>query len=111
MDSDFLYNTMTRVAGSWSSFGMAFLSIMNSYKWKNAVIISDTTATSCYYAAYAINFEMTLPSAVEDNMTIYWIRMGQSPTANDIMDYLRQIRLRSRGDRFFSTDFLFFISS
>jgi exoribonuclease R len=97
MDSDDQFNTLIRIAGSWSSFGAAFAAIMETYGWKHLMIVSDTAVGQCLDAASAINDRLTSTSADVNNFTVYWIRMVQSPSAKDIDDALRQIPLRARG--------------
>jgi hypothetical protein len=101
MDNDIQFNTMIRIAGSWSSFGTAFAAIMETYGWKHVVILSDTTFSQCSDAASAINDRLTTESAVANNFTVYWVRLMNSPTANDIDDSMRQIRSRARGGKTF----------
>jgi hypothetical protein len=100
LDNNTLFNTMVRVGGSWSSLGSAFVFVMQTYGWQHVVIVSDTAADQCYYAALGINNGLTAASTHGYNFTIHWLLMTASPSQAKLDEYLTELRSHSRGEVF-----------
>jgi len=96
MDGEINFNTLVRVAGSWSSFGSAFIGIMEEYGWSNLVIVSDIALQSCYYAASAINSAL-MSESLSGNFTVHWDQMAPSPNLEYMTGYLNDARMHGSG--------------
>jgi hypothetical protein len=98
MDDKVTFNTMVRVAGTWTGLGKAFAAVMRAYRWHQAVILSDLVPNiPCTLGATAINGQLNQKGV--DDLDAHWIRMKSAPSDSDLEDYLDQVRGRSRGNR------------
>jgi len=88
------YDTMVRIAGSFSSVSQAFKVVADRYHWKHIVLVADDdTSSICWYVAKP--FEEVFGD--NENYTFTWLRFGPHPTDEDLDDILQQIRSRARG--------------
>jgi len=94
MDDSETYDTMVRIAGSWTGVSQVFKAVANLYGWKHVVVISDDeTKFPCWYGTKP--FEDVFGS--DENYTFTWLRFGSNPTDEELDDILQQIRARTRG--------------
>jgi len=96
-DNDFddteTYDTMVRIAGSWSDFALAFKVVADTYGWTHIVVASDDTKQSCWYGAKP--FGNVFDS--DKNYTYTWLKISWRPTDEQLDDILQQIRAHTRG--------------
>lgn len=98
MDDKGTFNTMVRVAGTWTGLGRAFSTVMRAYGWHHAVILSDTVPNiPCTLGATAINGQLSLPGV--DDLDAHWIRMKSTPNNAELNDYLLEVQDRGRGNK------------
>jgi len=91
MDDKTIYNTMVRVAGSFTSFALAFQGVLYRYGWNQVVLLSDQLVGSvCTYGATTITQLLG-----ESVITIYM--KSASLTAADYVGYLQTVRDNARG--------------
>jgi len=99
MDDHVKYDTMVRVAGSFSEISQAFKAVEDKFGWKHIVLVSDDDTTSvCWYGAKP--FEQVFDSS--ENYTFTWLRLADRPTNDQLDDILQQIRSETRGPLLFS---------
>ena len=96
MDDRKTYNTMVRVAGSFTSVALAFEAVLFEYKWNLVVLLSDDApGMGCTYSAKAIHSLVSV--SVDWPTTIHWILMKTDASDQDLIDYLAEARIYSRG--------------
>jgi len=94
LDDSSTYDTMIRIAGSWAGVAQSFKAIANYFHWTNILLLSDDSISSvCWYGAKP--FEEVFGN--NENYTFTWLRLGSSPTHEQLDDILQQIRSRTRG--------------
>jgi len=99
LDDHVTYDTMVRIAGSFSEISHAFKAVADMYGWTHIVLVSDDHTTSvCWYGAKP--FEKVFGG--NENYTFTWLRLAKRPTDDQLDDILHQIRSETRGscDRF-----------
>ena len=88
------YDTMVRIAGSFSGFSQAFKAIADSYGWTHIVLVADDdTSHVCWYGAKP--FDEVFGN--HENYTFTWLRLGSEPTNEQLDDILEMIRSHARG--------------
>ena len=97
MDSS-AYNTLIRVAGSWTSFGTAFQLIMNYYGWRKVLAIGEESPGSCLYGITSLVDQLQSSEAIAVNTTVAWYHLSSEPTDNEIETVLDELRDRFRGE-------------
>jgi len=94
LDNYVTYDTMVRIAGSFSGISQAFKVIANMYGWTHIVLLSDDdTSGICWYAAKP--FDEIFGN--NENYTYTWLRLGRRPTDDQLDNILEQIRALTRG--------------
>ena len=95
LDDKVTYNTMIRIAGSYSAFGPVFVAVMQFYGWRRVVLMSDLIDTSACseYSAPLYNWL----NGIQD-IYVYWIRMSSTPSDSEITGYLQDVQSRSRSE-------------
>jgi len=94
LDDSSTDDTMIRIAGSWAGVAQSFKAVANHFGWTHIVLVSDDAISStCWYGAQPFNDVF----GNNDNYTFTWLRLGSSPTDEQIDDILQQIRSRTRG--------------
>ena len=94
LDNHVTYDTMVRIAGSFSGISEAFKVVTKHYGWTHIVLLSDDdTSGVCWYGAKPFNEVFRR----EDNYTFTWLRLGAKPTDEQLDDILEQIRSLTRG--------------
>jgi len=94
LDDHVSYDTMVRIAGSFSGIAHTFMAVAKIYGWTHIVLLSDDdTSKVCWYGAKPFNeiFEH------DKNYMFTWLRLGSRPTDDELDDILQQIRSRTRG--------------
>jgi len=91
-DDTATYDTMVRIAGSWSGVAMAFKAVADMYGWTHIVAVSNNRGT-CWYGVKP--FGDVFDS--DKNYTYTWLKIGDSPTDEQLDAVLQQIRARTRG--------------
>jgi len=88
------FDTMLRIAGSFSGIAQTIKVVANMYGWTHIVLVSDDDASSvCWYGAKP--FEEVF--AHEKNFTFTWLRFGSDPSDEQLDNILQQIRSHTRG--------------
>jgi len=88
------YDTMVRIAGTYVGIAQTFKAVTNHFGWTHIVMVSDdTVSTVCRYGSKT--FEDVFGN--NENYTFTWLRLGASPTDEQLDDILQQIRARTRG--------------
>jgi len=101
MDDHVTYDTMVRIAGSFSEISQAFKAVADYYGWTHIVLVSDDDTTDvCWYGAKP--FEKIFGNS--ENYTFTWIRLAANPTNDQLDDIMQQIRSLTRGSWLFSLD-------
>lgn len=94
LDDSVAFNTMVRIAGSWSGVARTIKAIANEYGWKHIVLLSgDDISSICWYGAKP--FDEILGQ--DENLTFTWLRLSSEPTDEQLDDILLQIRSNTRG--------------
>ena len=94
LDDHVTYDTMVRIAGSWTAIVQTFKAIADRYGWTHIVLLSDDdTSDTCWYGGKP--FEEVFRR--EDNYTFTWLRLASRPTDEQLDDILEQIRSLTRG--------------
>ena len=94
LDNYLTYDTMVRIAGSFSSIAEVFKVITKLYGWTHVVLLSDDhTSSICWYGAKPFNEIFSR----EKNYTFTWLRLTSEPTDEQLYDILEQIRSLTRG--------------
>jgi hypothetical protein len=89
------FNTLMRISGSYTSLGQSVLAVMNHYDWHHAMLLSDAGTTPCFYGAQSISVQL---DSTASNMTYFkWVLMSNSPSIEDVHDYLTRLRSHARG--------------
>jgi Receptor family ligand binding region len=96
LDDKVTYSTVVRIAGSWTPYGNAILTLMKFYGWTRAVLVSDSVDSApCTLGSTAVvNAAKKAGSAVN----ITQITMDSSPTDQQLDAYLQQIRGQARSE-------------
>lgn len=94
MDDKTIYNTMVRMAGSWTNLGSAVNLLMRRYGWRRIVLMTDQAyASLCSYAGPAIDANLS-----NDNyFDLFWIKMSSTPTDENLHEYLSEAKKNARG--------------
>jgi len=88
------YDTMVRIAGSFSGFSHAFKAVADMYGWTHIVLVAnDDTTSVCWYGAKP--FEEVFGK--NENYTFTWLRLGAEPTDEQLDHILEQTRAHARG--------------
>jgi len=96
LNDNMVYDTMTRIAGSFVGISRAFKAIVDHYGWTHIVLVAnDVTSDICWMAAKPFDEVF----ANNENYTFTWLRLGSRPTDREIDNVLQQIRSRTRGFR------------
>ena len=91
MDNKTIYNTMVRIAGSFTSFALGFQGVMYTYGWNRVALLSDQLVGSvCTYGASAIN-------QLLGHYVIPIYMKSTSLTSADYIDYLQTVQVNARG--------------
>jgi Receptor family ligand binding region len=91
MDNKTTYNTMVRIAGSFTSFALGFQAVMYTYGWNRVVLLSDQqVGQPCTYGASAIH-------QLLGQYIIPVYMKSTSLTSADYKDYLQTVQVNSRG--------------
>jgi len=94
LDDHVTYDTVVRIAGSFSGIAHAFKAVADMYSWTHIVLLSDdNTKSLCWYGATPFDEVFSQ----EDNYTFTWLRLGSNPTDKQLDDILQQVRARTRG--------------
>jgi len=94
MDDHVIYDTMVRIAGSFSGIAHAFKAVAKIYGWTHIVLVSDDISSSvCWYGAKPFNELFSR----DKNYTFAWLRLNSDPTEEELDDVLLQIRAHTRG--------------
>jgi len=94
LDDTATYDTMVRIAGSYSGFAESFKAVAGYYGWTHIVLVSnDDTSSICWYGAKS--FDRVFGN--NENYTFTWLRIGSEPTDEELDDILQQIRSLTRG--------------
>jgi len=97
MDDRSTYDTMVRVAGSYTGVARAFQAVLFEYKWNRVVLLSDQApGTPCTYSSTAIYGLVS--GSIDWRATVHWIQMETAVTVQDLVQYLTTARSFSRGD-------------
>ena len=100
-DDDFddtaTYDTMVRIAGSWSGLALAFKAVVDMYGWTHIVVTSNDKKNTCWYGVKP--FGDVFDS--DKNYTYTWLKMANRPTDKQLENILQHIRARTRGFRRF----------
>lgn len=92
------YDTMVRIAGSFSGFSQAFKTVADMYDWTHIVMVADDdTSDVCWYGAKP--FDEVFGN--DKNYTFTWLRLSSEPTDEQLDYILQQIRSHARGFRGF----------
>jgi len=103
LDDHVAYDTMVRIAGSFSEVSQAFKAVADTYGWAHVVLVSDDNTTNpCWYGAQPFeavfaNHGRTSNISVQINYKFTWLRLAKRPTDDQLDDILQQIRSLSRG--------------
>jgi len=92
LDDSSTYDTMIRTAGSYVGVAQTFKAVANHFGWTHILLVSDDVSF-CWYGAKP--FEEVFGN--NENYTFTWLRLGSSPTDEQLDDILQQIRSRTRG--------------
>ena len=96
-DNDFddteTYDTMVRIAGSWSGLALAFKLVADMYGWTHIAVASDDKKNRCRYGVKP--FGNVFDS--DKNYTLTWLKINSHPTDEQLDKILQQIRARTRG--------------
>jgi len=94
LDDSSTYDTMIRIAGSWAGVAQSFKAVADHFGWTHIVLVSDDAVSSvCWYGAKP--FDDVFGN--NENYTFTWLRLGSSPTDEQLDDILQQIRSHTRG--------------
>jgi len=94
LDNHVIYDTMVRIAGSFSGITHAFKAIVDHYGWTHIVLVSyDNISSICWYGARP--FEEVFGQS--ENYTFTWLRLVTEPTDEQLDDILEQVRALTRG--------------
>jgi len=96
-DDDFddteTYDTMVRIAGSWSGVANAFKAVADRYGWTHIVVASDDKTDTCWYGVKPFGDVFD----GNENYTYTWLKVSSHPTDEQLDEILQQIRARTRG--------------
>ena len=88
------YDTMVRIAGSFSGFSQAFKTVADMHDWTHIVMVADDdTSDVCWYGAKP--FDEVFGN--DKNYTFTWLRLSSEPTDEQLDYILQQIRSHARG--------------
>jgi len=94
LDDHVAYDTMVRIAGSFSQIPRVFKAVADMYNWTHIVLLSDDdTSDVCWYGSKP--FEEVFGQ--NENYTFTWLRLASEPTDGQLDDILQQIRYLTRG--------------
>jgi len=100
LDDHVTYDTMVRMAGTYSEIPQAFKAIADKFGWTHIVLVSDdeesddrSTTSICWYGAKP--FEQVFGDS--ENYTFTWLRLAKRPTDKQLDHILQQIRSQTRG--------------
>ena len=94
MDDRTTYDTMVRIAGSFTGMANAFKALADYYGWTHIVLLSDDdTSDVCWYGTKP--FDDVFGN--DENYTFTWLRLGSRPSEAHFDDILQQIRALTRG--------------
>jgi len=94
LDNSRTYDTMVRISGSWVGIAQAFKAVADHYGWTHVVVLSnDDTSTMCWYGAKP--FDEVFGN--NENYTFTWLRIGSSPSDEELHDILLEITSLTRG--------------
>ena len=95
MDDRTTYDTMVRIAGSFTGMARAFKVIADYYGWTHIVLLSDDdTSDVCWFGTKPFD---DVFGKEEENYTFIWLRLGSRPSDAHLDDILQQIRALTRG--------------
>jgi len=99
LHSPVTYDTMVRIAGSFSGIAQAFKVVADKYGWTHIVLVADDdTSMLCWFLAKP--FDALFSN--NKNYTFTWLRLGSQPTDQQLDDVLQQIRSHARGSSSFT---------
>jgi len=94
LDDHVTYDTMVRIAGSFTGVAHAFKAVADMYGWTHIVLLSDDdTSSVCWYGSKPFDEVFSH----QDNYTFTWLRLPHEPTDKQLDDILQQIRALTRG--------------
>jgi len=94
LDDPVTYDTMVRLAGSWSGMARAFKAVADMYNWTHIVLLTDDeTRSICWYGGKP--FDEVFGN--NENYTFTWFKHDPNPTVDELDDILQQIRAITRG--------------
>lgn len=111
MNDKVTYNTVVRIAGSSTSFALAFQAIFYQYGWKRVVLLNDQAPLSwCTFISSAIYDLLGSPTVIPIVM-----KTSGLSTA-DLNDYLITVQKNGRSEysfifQFISTEIVYIIST
>ena len=96
MDDKVTYDTMIRMAASWSGLAQAVQTILRYYSWQRVVVLNDqANGVPCTYGASAI-VSLLNGSPV---LAVPVFMKTSALTAADYADYLSTVQKNGRGKR------------
>jgi len=94
LDDHVTYDTMVRIAGSFSGISQTFKAVADMHGWTHIVLLSDDdTSNICWYGSKPFDEVF----GQNENYTFTWLRLGSEPTDEQLDDILQQIQSLTRG--------------
>ena len=88
---------MSRVAGSWTGFGMVISELVAVFGWLRVIVLAEVTPGSCSYGAKSIDERMHTLTESGMDVQFVWVQLSSEPTDDEINAVLKQIANDFRG--------------
>jgi hypothetical protein len=93
MNDKVTYNTVVRIAGSSTSFALAFQAIFYQYRWKRVVLLNDQAPLSwCTFVSMAVY------NLLGASVVIPIVMKTSGISAADLNDYLTTVQKNGRSE-------------